>query len=875
MKKTNSLLNKALLFSLFLALPLMFYGQTTNKDKKDVKKKQTTTFTPNFFLMGDFGSSWSWADVSATHIVPDFRKHVFQVNGNVGLGYQFNNWMNVYGNFTRGFVGGRLGHSKTNFGSSPALLYSNQDLLFNADYFGAGLNLGFNLSNVFAGVKDRKWFVGAHIGVGQIQWKSKLVNANNLSTVYTAYGYKKSDYVPTNSWDLQGDYKGWWGTGINDRKVSLDVPIGVNLNYKVNDTWTIYGDYTYTWLDTDLLDGGVVKGGNDAILSANIGARMNLNSIFSGSKAMENKFDQDVKLVASPDPMVKKGQDVKIDIKGTIAPKYFNKKAVMMIQPVLTYDGGQTLLKPIVLKGEEVAGEGELVSYANGGSFNYTTTVPYKNEMMVDELHAAPIVYAYSGQDFNSAKDALAQGRKAVQLPDQKLADGTIVTASDMQTAPMGSQATTVAPVAPGQGFVYIFAPDGYQKVTVKTNTSTIYFRKNISKLEWGLKLNKNKDNYDALKNNLSNLNDGWVVKGVEIDGWASPEGEDLYNTNLSQDRANSAKKYLEAKIKRELLKKNNGFAFKSVKDVQITTVANGPDWNGFMKAVQNSDIKDRSSIVNVVNSVQESQRENEIQKMIKVYPEIATKILPALRRAVIKISAFEPKRTDAEISQLATSPDYAKLSVSELLYAATLTNDLNTKVEIYKNLMVKEPRCWRAVANAGAIETAMGNMSEAKTLLMKAENMNPKSAEVENSLGIIQAKMGNYDEATKYFTKAQELGADENYNLGLVNIAEGNYQKAVNLLSGYKCDYNLGLAQILNGDNNAASSTLQCANENANTDYLLAVVNARQGNKSGMLNYLTKAVKMDGSLAEKASKDREFIKYFNEPDFKALVGSK
>jgi tetratricopeptide (TPR) repeat protein len=387
--------------------------------------------------------------------------------------------------------------------------------------------------------------------------------------------------------------------------------------------------------------------------------------------------------------------------------------------------------------------------------------------------------------------------------------------------------------------------------------------------------LNRNKENYEALKNNLSNLNDGWAVKGIEIDGWASPEGEDLFNTNLSKDRANTAKKYIEAKIRRELRKKNNGFAFKSVKDVPVTTVANGPDWNGFMKAVQNSDIKDRAAIVNVVNSVPENQRESEITKMIRVYPEIATKILPALRRAVIKVNAFEPKKTDAEILQMATSPDYAKLSVPELLYAATLTKDLNTKAEIYKNLSTKEPSCWRAVANGGAVETAMGNYDEAKSLLMKAENMNPKSAEVENSLGILNAKMGNNAAAVKNFTKAQELGADENYNLGIMNITEGNYQQAVNLLNGYKCDYNLGLAQLLSGNYSAASSTLQCAPETANTDYLLAVVNARQDNKSGMLNYLTKAIKMNGSLAAKAAQDREFIKYFNEPDFKALVNAK
>lgn len=852
--------------SLLVAVPVMFYGQnTTNKkNKKSEKNKATTTvFAPYFFFQGDFGFSWPSADVSTTHIVPDLRGNVINVDGNVAVGYQFNSWINVYGNFYRGFANGRLWSQKNKL---PRL--TGKNLLFKSDFFGPDLNLGVNMSNVFAGVKDRKFFVGAHVGLGQVQWKMKLFDyvTNHF---YEAIGY---DDAYDNYMSKIGS--GFQGNGYHKRKIAMDIPLGVNVNYKINDKWTLYGDYTYSWLDTDILD-GITSGGHDALLRANVGLRLNLSSITAGSHLMANKFDQDVKVAATPNPLIKKGKDIKVDIKGSVAPKYFNKKAVMMIQPVFTYEGGQKLLKPIVLKGQEAAGEGQPINFADGGSFNYTATIPYEKGMEVAELHAAPVIYAYSGQDFTSAKDALAHGKRALQVPDRKLADGTIITAVDVKTTPVGAEATTVAPVKSGNGFIYKFAPSGYQEVTVKTTVSAIHFRISIAKLEWSLKLNRNKENYDALKNNLSYLQKGWAVKGIEIDGWASPDGTISFNNALSGRRAATAKKYIEAKIRRELYRKNNGFAFKSVKDVPITTNANGPDWNGFMKAIENSNIKDRSSIVNVINSVPEGQRQSEIQKMIQIYPQISNEILPELRRAVIKVNALEPKKTDAEILKMATGPDYANLSVFELLYAATLTNNLNTKVNIYKNAMAKNPKCWRAATNAGAVETALGNYEEAKSLLMKAENINPKSAEAANNMGVLQAKMGDYSEAKTSFNKAQELGADENYNLGIINIVEGNYQQAVNLLNGYKCDYNLGLAELLNGDNSDANSTLQCAPQTANTDYLLAVLNAREGNKSGMLSYLTKAIKMDSSLALKASKDAEFVKYFNEPDFKALVNSK
>jgi Flp pilus assembly protein TadD len=452
------------------------------------------------------------------------------------------------------------------------------------------------------------------------------------------------------------------------------------------------------------------------------------------------------------------------------------------------------------------------------------------------------------------------------------LADGTIITDTYVELTAAGM----VAPQKPGESaLVYDFAPNGYQKVTVVTNTSNLYFRVKKANLNWRLPLNRDKDNYAALKNNLSDLQKGWDLKGIEIIGWASPEGTYDFNQKLSEMRVQTAEKYLKSKIRRELRKKDNGFAFNSVKDVQFTHSANGPDWNGFMKAVKNSNLKDKDAIVNVINSADESKRETEIKNMIQIYPQLEKEILPELRRAIIKVNAYEPKKTDAEIEKLATSGDYTQLKITEMLYAASMAQDLNTKLDIYNKAMKQYPKCWRAVANAGAVELAMGHNSNAENLLKKAWGMNSKSAEVANSMGILQAKMGNADKAEQFFMKAQNLGADENYNLGLVNIMKGNYSKAEQLLSGVKCDYNVGLAQLLNNNYTAAANTLKCAKQTANTDYLLAVVGARQDNKAMTMEYLAKAIKMDSNLAAKASKDREFLKYFNEPDFKALVNMK
>ena len=140
------------------------------------------------------------------------------------------------------------------------------------------------------------------------------------------------------------------------------------------------------------------------------------------------------------------------------------------------------------------------------------------------------------------------------------------------------------------------------------------------------------------------------------------------------------------------------------------------------MKAVEKSNISDKSAILNVVNSANESKKEEEIRNMIQIYPALERDILPPLRRAELYVNAIEPKRPEAEIAALSTSPNFGELKVAEILHAANLTSNLNTKKQIYANAMKKYPKYWRAVANAGAVDVELGNYKEAKMLLMKVK---------------------------------------------------------------------------------------------------------------------------------------------------------
>ncbi len=849
--KKNYSLTRMLVLSLLMVLPLAFYAQnaSSSNDKQKTEKKANKpkeSFSPYFFGQAQFGASWSHAEVASTLFFPDLsHKNVFVGTGSLGFGWQFLSWLNVYANLNRGYAKGFLpANSDRSRYLTLLLMPASHDYRFTSDYYGGDLNLGVNLSNLIGGYKTRLVDMGIHLGLGQSQWKSKLID-ETTGGVVAKHGYSG------NSDSHNG--------GISNRKVALTVPVGANVNFNINDKWNVYGDYTYNWMDTDLLDGVVSQYGNfhkDATLSATVGVRYNI--LPAGIGSMAKKAPEKMVQNAVPKVLQVDGDSIEVTVKGNFPPKYFSKNAAMIVQPVLKYEGGEKLLAPIKLKGENVSGEGQLISFKNGGSYSRTYKLPYKKGMEVSQLVTQSVVYPYSGKEYASVKDALAGEKKAKSIAEQKIADGIIIT-----------------PRTVAHNEHFMFAPDGYNKEVIVTNKSTLFFKVNQAKINWHLPLNKNKANYDALKNNLSDLYKGWKVKSIDIQGWASPEGEESFNQGLSERRALAMEKYIKSKIKRELRKKDNNFAFNSVKDITFNIKANGPDWNGFMKAVEKSNIADKAAILNVINSANESKKEEEIRNMIQIYPELERDILPPLRRAELYVNAIEPKRPESEIAAMSTSANYGQLKIAELLHAANLTSDLNTKKQIYANAMKRYPNCWRAVANAAAVDVELGDYQEAKSLLMKAMKMNKNAAVVRNSMGILYARTGDFKKAEHCLQYAQKLGADEDYNLGIVNIMKGDYAKAVQLLSNAKCSYNLGLAKMLNGDLDGAASTLQCAKENASVDYLLAVVGARKGDKTMVYKYLTKAVKEDPSYAGKAAKDREFLKYFNEPDFKALTGTK
>jgi len=596
MKKVYFLLTRALIFSLILAFPLASFAQDDGG--------------ADWIIMAEIGPSWSHTDLAKNQYMPDFNYMGY--NGQIGVGRQLSPVFSLY--LKGGY--GSVSDGKENVTSPTSGLNAQwgRDMSSEFTYFEENLNLGINLSNLFAGYNDRTVNFGIHLGVGASQWKSTTSDLNT--------GVELAN---------SGD----------SRTTSITVPAGVNVDFRVSDLVDLYVDYTYVWNNDDLIDGvehGAMQVYDDVWSHFNLGIRFKLGA--DKVKKMVENFGL-VTLEETPDPLEEKGDMVDVTITGTFPPKYFDKNAVMCFNPVLkTSDGQEFPLKTMNFKGENVPGDGTMITWENGGTFTYTDQIPYDPAMNVSDLVVAPVVYLNDGETYESCADALEQGKKALQVePDRKLADGVIHTSKYMKHAE-----------------VVNIAPHGYELETIVVQEGTMFFAKNKYNFNKNLPLNKHEENNAALQSYINDLLKGWDLKEVLINGWASPEGEETFNEGLSENRAKTLEKHVEKKLLKAA-KENKFKEGQTYEEIDIFMAANGPDWNGFMQAVEASDISDKAAIINVINSADQLKREEEIRNMILIYPELEKDILPTLRRAEVEVFTFEYKRPAEEIADLSGLP--------------------------------------------------------------------------------------------------------------------------------------------------------------------------------------------------------------------------
>ena len=528
---------------------------------------------------------------------------------------------------------------------------------------------------------------------------------------------------------------------------------------------------------------------------------------------------------AEPQPLEAIGGKVPVTINATIPAKWFNKKAVVTITPVLRYQGGEAWGTAYTYQGEKVKGNNQVIPYKEGANVTMKSSFTYKPEMKKSELFLT--------------FDAKIKN-KTVKLPDVKIGEGVLATSA------LADAATANAAIA----------ADKFQRIIKEAHDASIMFLIQQAELRSKeLKKDEISDWKDLVKNADEAPNQNVAI---EIQAYASPDGGVELNTGLAERREKNTDKYLAKELKKMKV------------DAPVDAKYTAQDWEGFQELVSKSNIQDKDLVLRVLSMYSDpEQREKEIKNISSVFSTLAEEILPQLRRSRLVANIEIIGKSDDEISALAKN-DPKALNVEEILYAATLTNNDAEKTAIYNKASELYPNDYRTWNNVGMMAFRAGDLAKAEQMFNKANSVknNPES---NMNLGLIALTKGDQAKAQQLFGSASGV-AELSEALGVLYLEQGEWAKAANSFGSVKSN-NAALAQILTKDYNKASQTLNAVpNADATTSYLKAIVAARTNDANGVVSNLKDAIAKDGSLKKEAAIDLEFAKYATNSDFAALV---
>ncbi len=522
-------------------------------------------------------------------------------------------------------------------------------------------------------------------------------------------------------------------------------------------------------------------------------------------------------LEATPEPLILRGNQVELEISGKFPAKYFGKKVSIEATPVVTWEGGSSSFDMQGFQGEDAAGNYTVVSYESGKSFSYSSAIPFDPAME----DASELAVQISGR----------QGNKSASFDP-------IVVGAGVITTPLWVQSDDQ----------FIPVKDEFQRVITYTQEATINYSVRSAVVRSGELRDEDWKALTALMK-LSVEADSVTITGASIESYASPEGEIALNEDLASDRASSAAEAMTRGMKRMKLTADDSF---------YALVPKGEDWQGFKSLMQSSNIEDKNLILRVLEMyTDKNKREEEIRNIAKTYKEIEKDILPALRRSQLVVSYDVEGYTDEELRNYSMSnPDM--LTADELLFAATLFDDMNDKLTIYQSAARVHADDFRGYNNAGCCLAEMGRMNQAWELFEQALELDRNKAVV-NNVAAIMRKDGDIDGAMKLLNEAAGAGPEVGYNKGIILIQKGDYASAISNM-GRVSTVNVALAKLLNGDAGAAKTTLENAgDDSAVAHYVLAIACARLNDSAGVKKNLSQALAKDPSLRKKAEKDLEF----------------
>ncbi len=586
------------------------------------------------------------------------------------------------------------------------------------------------------------------------------------------------------------------------------------------------------------------------LLSLLIGAAF----VLGGCNSLQKMADK-ANLVShktTPNPLEMHAEKVPISISVTFPPKYFDKKAYLVITPVLKSDDktAEKQFRSKTLQGESVKDNNPVIRFNEGGSYTYQDTIPYEDIYRMSDLELA-IKATKGGESVNVMSLKVAEG---IITTPRLVTNGMLVDNGSLGGSKTGigrliDQTVSLPASSTAQEQLVVFYPLQQDKLQTKEQRKA-EVQAFIDKVKGAVA--------DTEKE----------VSAITIASYASPDGPVDLNQNLVDGRGKNAQGFVTDELKKSKVDKAKDANF----FLRETTASE--DWDGFKKVTESSTIRDKELILRVLSMYSDPVvREKEIKNIAAAYTDLKTSVLPLLRRAEIKVSYKAKPRTKEDIVGMGQSnPD--ALDQTELFFACQECQKPELKVKAYTTYTSKYPNDWKGHNNLGNAYIRNNQLAEAEASLLKAQSMESNNSGILNNLGVLYYVKGDYKKSEEYFNKAKAIGNNDaiGYNLGVIMIKQARYSDAVKSF-GTPNSFNKSLAQLLAGNTSAAQTTIDGVKSDQGIYfYLKAIVAARDNKVDKVIENLRTAIAKDESLKAYAKMDMEFFKFFENEAFKSLI---
>lgn len=284
-------------------------------------------------------------------------------------------------------------------------------------------------------------------------------------------------------------------------------------------------------------------------------------------------------------------------------------------------------------------------------------------------------------------------------------------------------------------------------KARTETMTSRIVFQVNKTTVDMNIFDNAAElENIYKFTGRLAG-DDKIKVTGIEMTGYASPEGPYNLNAKLSLGRVNAI---------RDLVQKRFPRIEKSLYDVN-----NVPeDWDSVRRWVAASDIRYRNEVLDIIDNYAPDARDAKIRALDRgaTYNMLLHDVYPGLRRTDYTIDyTVLPFTVEEGKKVIATHPQY--LSLNEFYQIAlSYPQDSPQYEEVFVTALRYFPDDPVANNNMAAIALRKNDLKEAHKYLDKLGDF----AGAHNNIGVLKALEGDYRAAEAHFRKAIEHGSKE-----------------------------------------------------------------------------------------------------------------